>query len=452
MPNMFLYQALIAVISFVGLFFVSLFSYAVRRRRSQAAKAFIRPTKPPLYFRLHRFFLRDLSVESLLFCLAAVQNILRIILLFVLFALFFQHEPLVDYFSKTNWAETTAILCFTLFVGALIMGFICILDLIPRLLAHYYPESSLSISAKLTYPFLFLFSPISFLLYRLMRLFLPTDFLSPYGEATAFSPEKLLELIREADDRNILNEHDKKLLESVFSFRDRIAREVMVPRVNLFALPHDTPIRQAAKELHKEGYSRVPVYKNTQDHILGVLMYKDILTKYMEFEAHPEKPSILDEPIENLAKAVLYTPETKKISLLLQDFRKKQSHLAVVVDEYGGTAGVVTIEDILEEIVGEIADEYDEQEKLYWPLQRGGWIVDGRMNLLDLEDEIGIKIPQEAEYDTVTGYVYFRLGTIPKRGVILHHDDFEIEILHSDDRFVQKVKITPLITPIVKSK
>ena len=313
------------------------------------------------------------------------------------------------------------------------------LDVIARFLAYNFPSKSLVFAKAVSGPFLFLFSPLNFICYRLLKRVLPTGFLSPYNESTVSLKEKLIELIRDVDD------HDKKLLQSVLAFKDRIAREVMVPRVNLFCLAHETPIHVAAKLLQKEGYSRVPVYKGTQDHIVGVLMYKDILTKYMEFEANPSKHEILEDPVETITKNVLYTPETKKISMLLQEFRKRQMHLAVVVDEYGGTAGVVTIEDILEEIVGEIADEYDEHEKQFWPLQRGGWIVDGRMNLLDLEEEVGIKIPQEAEYDTVAGYIYYRLGTIPKKGVILHHDEFEIEILSSDDRFVEKVKIIPQI-------
>ncbi len=250
-------------------------------------------------------------------------------------------------------------------------------------------------------------------------------------------PLTLQELIKEISKQNLLSDHDKKLFQSLLTFRKRIVREVMVPRIDLFCLPLTCPIQEAAQLMQKEGYSRVPVYKHTQDHIVGVVMYKDILAKYME----PNK-DILKEPIEELAKKVLYTPETKKISMLLQEFRKKQTHLAVVVDEYGMTSGVVTIEDILEEIVGEIADEYDEAEVLIRPAGKHAWIVDARINLLDLEEEIQVKIPQEGEYDTIAGYIFFRLGTIPTKGVVLHHDDFDIEILSSGDRSVEKVKIT----------
>ena len=146
-------------------------------------------------------------------------------------------------------------------------------------------------------------------------------------------------------------------------------------------------------------------------------------------------------PLEQLIKPILYTPETKKISRLLQEFRQKQIHLAIVVDEYGGTEGIITIEDILEEIVGEIADEHDilEEEKLYFPFPGGGWIVDGKMNVLDIEKELGIQIPPSPEYDTIGGYVFHRAGTIPSKGWKIHQDLFDLEVLSSNERAIEKV-------------
>ena len=132
-----------------------------------------------------------------------------------------------------------------------------------------------------------------------------------------------MEIIQEADTGEALDAVDKKLIESVVTFRDRIAREVMVPRVDVFSLSSDISIKEAAKLLENEGYSRTPVYRNTVDNIIGVLMYKDILRKYMEYQLTKSKPEILDAPIETIIKGVLYTPETKKISHLLQEFRKR---------------------------------------------------------------------------------------------------------------------------------
>ena len=143
---------------------------------------------------------------------------------------------------------------------------------------------------------------------------------------------------------------------------------------------------------------------------------------------------------------MLYTPETKKLSNLLQEFRKKQVHLAIVVDEYGGTEGIVTIEDILEEIVGDISDEYDEEEALFIPQSDGSWIVDPRMSILDAEAQLGITFPEEGDFDTIGGYIFHCTGSIPTKGFVIHRDEFDIEILRSSDRSVEKVKIRPIRT------
>ena len=218
----------------------------------------------------------------------------------------------------------------------------------------------------------------------------------------------------------------------------------MRPRVDLFCISETISLKQAADLLQREGYSRVPVYRETIDTIVGVLFYKDVLAKYAAASgAGGNREDLLAASIKSLVKKVYYCPETKKIASLLQEFRKRQTHMAVVVDEYGGTAGLVTIEDILEEIVGEISDEYDDQEALFSPAPGGGWIVDARMNLLDVEEEMGIKIPQEEDYDTLAGYIFYRVGSIPQAGLVLHHDAFEIEVLKSNDRMVEEVKSSP---------
>lgn len=263
------------------------------------------------------------------------------------------------------------------------------------------------------------------------------------GDKEGSETEQLMEIIKGAADTSRMDPEEKKMLESVVSLRDRIVREVMVPRVDIFALPAKTPLREAAKELEENGYSRVPIYTNGIDEIIGILMYKDLLAKYREAEK-AGNPAILDAPIETLIKSVLFTPETKKISQLLQEFRKKQQHLAVVVDEYGGTEGIVTFEDILEEIVGNIIDEYDEEEPLYQPLPSGGWLVDARMSILDIEEELGIKIPDQGDYDTLGGYIFHHTATIPPPGFAIEQDDFRIEVVSSSERCVEKVRLLPL--------
>jgi CBS domain containing-hemolysin-like protein len=198
-------------------------------------------------------------------------------------------------------------------------------------------------------------------------------------------------------------------------------------------------ILEAAQFFAKEGYSRIPVYKESVDKIVGILLYKDILSFYIESGADPHRT------VEHLLKPALYTPETKKIAGLLQEFRHKQNHLAIVVDEYGGTEGIVTIEDILEELVGEIEDEYDTQEtKIYFPLSSGGWIVDAKIGIITLEEELNVKIPQSPEYDTIGGFIFHRTGSIPGQGWKIHLENVDLEVLTSDERSIQKVKITPV--------
>ncbi|MGR3973437.1 MAG: hemolysin family protein [Candidatus Rhabdochlamydia sp.] len=246
----------------------------------------------------------------------------------------------------------------------------------------------------------------------------------------------ILEMIHESEASLDLDPQEKKVIVSVANFTKRCVREVMVPRIHITALSVDTPLEETAQLFLLERYSRIPVYQDTIDHIVGVLLYKDVLAAYTQMRS--------DSSLKSLMKPVLYTPEMKKISILLQEFRSKQLHLAIVVDEYGGTEGIITIEDILEELVGEIADEDDaSQELLFLPILSGGWIVDARMTILDIEKELMIHIPPSPEYDTLGGYIYHQAKSIPSQGWRLHHDNFDLEILSSDERSLEKIKILP---------
>lgn len=317
-------------------------------------------------------------------------------------------------------------------MGAIIITLSLVADLLMKFLATAAPAFSLKLFAPISSVFLTLFSPLTALFMKMLQT------LFPASQKELGSPsirDKILEVLYESELSTHLDPQERKLILSVANFKERNVREVMVPRIDVICISEETNIEEAAGIFLKERYSRLPVYKDNIDHIVGVLLYKDVLSAYA---------SNKKDPIDSLIKPVVYTPETKKISLLLQEFRSKQIHLAIVVDEYGGTEGIITIEDILEELVGEIADEDDiDQEVLYSVLPSGGWIVDARMGILDIEKEIAIQIPQSAEYDTLGGYIYHRAGSIPAKGWRLHHDDFDLEILSSDERSIEKVKIMP---------
>lgn len=304
---------------------------------------------------------------------------------------------------------------------------------IPKILGSFYPSQIQKISSYIAFPFLLFSFPITYLFIKATKASL--------DEPMRKVKHEIFQILQDAKLSPKLSLHDKKLIESVIYFLNRIAREVMIPRINIFSLEGSTTILEAVKLLQEEGYSRIPVYKDTIDNIIGVLMYKDLLNKYLEYQEKGNDLAVLKEPIESIVKPVMYAPETKKISNLLQDFRKKQMHLAIIVDEYGGTAGIVTIEDILEEIVGEIEDEYDAEEDLFHPIAENVWIVDAKMSILDAKEQLKISIPQEGDYDTIGGYIFHRAGAIPSKGFTIKLDTLELEVLRSNDRKVEKVKI-----------
>lgn len=358
--------------------------------------------------------------EGIIYALQFSKNIFLFLYGIFSFLLFSYAEPL----ASLLWKGGAALLLFLL--AELLATFLALLK--PKFYFQFFsPFASL---------YLLICSPLSSLFFRLLKLFIPT----PPRDKGFRVRDKILELFHESELSPQLDSNDQKLILSVACFKERIAREVMVPRIDVFSLPADTTVQEAGQSFLSEGYSRIPVYKENVDNIIGVLLYKDILNVY----AKSTHTSELQTPIGNLVKPVFYTPETKKISHLLQEFRSKQIHLAIVVDEYGGTEGIVTIEDILEELVGEIADEYDVNETLlYTPLPSGGWIVDARMNIIDLEEELGISIPPSPEYDTIGGYIFHRAGAIPSKGWKIHLDEHDLEVLSSNERSIEKIRITP---------
>lgn len=420
----------LTILFLLGLFFLSALISALRRLHKRDSRKIFRALGNLFFYRyiFKRFYPKD-DYEGILFSALVSQNIAR---LFVIGC-----STLFLFFLGTF----DLILPLFFLVLILYVLFIFIFsDYIPRILGSKYPTRMLPLSCVISQPFLIISFPFTFLFLTLSHAW-KNLFFDYMNEPIGDIKHEIFEILQEADISPKLSSDDRKLIESVVRFQSRIAREVMVPRINIFSLKAETSIQEAGKRLHDEGYSRVPVYKDTIDQIVGVLMYKDILTKYMEYQKKGNDKTVLDAPIESIVKNVMYTPETKKISNLLQEFRKKQTHLAIVVDEYGGTAGLVTIEDILEEIVGKIEDEYDEESEMISPLHDGSWIADARMTIIDAEEQLGIHIPQEGDYDTIGGYIFHRAGSIPSKGFTIKLDDVELEVLKSNDRRVEKVKI-----------
>lgn len=416
-------------------------SSAFRRLHKRESKRQIHSLGSLFFYRkVHRYFFPNHEFEGIFFVTVCAQNITRFG--FGAFSFFLiWNLALIPSFASD---DTIAWIYFVVAILILLFCSFIFGEFLPRYFGNRYPEVALKVCSPFASIFMLATFPLAALFIKLTRPLWYAVYFDYLNEPQAQAKQEIIEMIQDSDMDMKLDPVDKKIFGSIMGFRERIAREIMVPRVNVFSLPADTSIKDAARLLDKEGYSRVPVYRNTVDNIIGVLMHKDILRKYMQDEFQGGNSHLLDAPIDTIVKNILYTPETKKISHLLQEFRKRQMHLAIVVDEYGGTEGIVTIEDILEEIVGEIADEYDEEAEPFVVESDGSWLADAKMSIIDVEEELGLKIPQEGDFDTIGGYIYHRAGTIPSKGFAIYHDDFKIEVVKSNERSIEKVRITPL--------
>lgn len=262
--------------------------------------------------------------------------------------------------------------------------------------------------------------------------------------------EELRSLVESEGESGVLEEGEREMIESVFGFHDRIVREVMVPRVDMIAIEQSSSLQDLLDLIKDKGHSRLPVYEESIDHIRGLVYAKDLLQIIVS------RPDIdLSMPINNLlangtandlplTHDPYYIPETKKIDVLLNDLRANKIRLAIVLDEYGGTAGLVTTEDLVEEIVGEIQDEYDEEKALYhWQIPGEILIANARIDIDDLNELLSIDLPSEG-FETLGGFIYDHLGSIPEEGLVFQADQLELGILEIDGQRIAQVKLRRL--------
>ncbi|MGH2817487.1 MAG: hemolysin family protein [Actinomycetota bacterium] len=237
------------------------------------------------------------------------------------------------------------------------------------------------------------------------------------------------------EEEEEIEEEERELIHSIFEFGDTVVREVMVPRPDMVTLKVKASRDEALERIVEAGYSRIPLYDGDTDNIVGVLYAKDLLKKMHESEA-PAK-------LVSIARAPTFVPETKKVAELLREMQEQRVHMAIVVDEYGGTAGLVTIEDLLEEIVGEIVDEYDVEEPLVEPIDDDSIRVDAKMPIDEVNDLLSVELPHE-EWDTVGGLVFGLTGRVPVAGESVRYDSVEFVTERVAGRRVQKVVIRKL--------
>jgi len=256
------------------------------------------------------------------------------------------------------------------------------------------------------------------------------------GENGENAKQEILQAASEGRAEGTVDAEEVKMIASVIEFGETRAGEIMTPRTDIFALSAQTPWQQALPQLVQAGHTRVPVYENDLDNIIGILYVKDLLA-YIDKDSPPALREVVRKPF--------FVPETKLLDDLLREFKARKVHLAVVLDEYGGTAGLVTIEDVVEEIVGEITDEYDRAAPvMVQRLDARTLQVDGRYHVDDLAEQLGLNIPDDLDYDTVAGLVFSELGYIPPVGETLRAYGAEFTVLAADERKITKVRVRRL--------
>lgn len=242
--------------------------------------------------------------------------------------------------------------------------------------------------------------------------------------------KEIQQLIDVGEEEGLLSEDEGEMMQSILSFRDTVAREIMVPRTDAVIVSADTPIEELLQLVINKGHSRFPVYADNIDDIIGILHVKDLLSSWGEKR--------LD--LQEIVRSPYFIPETKKISLLLTELRDKKSHMAIVIDEYGGVAGLVTIEDIIEEIIGEIRDEYDDDEILMVATDEGDLLVDARLEIEKLTEHFDLQVPK-GNFESVGGFIISLLGRVPQPLEKIIHAPLEMTIESADARKIRKVRI-----------
>lgn len=344
----------------------------------------------------------------------------------------FVAEPLRGVSFLADQADTIALLLVTFVVSvvSIVLG-----ELIPKGLALANPDRiALAVSGPITL-FAKIVSPLVAVLVALTKLIS-----RPFGIDPTRTPElsaaEIRLIVEQGSQQGVLEAEEEQMISAVMSLSDSKLHEVMVPRIDIVAIDQEASFDDAVTLVLTEGHSRTPLYKESVDHIVGILYAKDLLRI---IAAGGPRPRLRD-----IMRPALFVPESQSVDDLLHELQRRRVHMAIVLDEYGGTAGLVTIEDLLEEIVGEIQDEFDEEEPMKVLVRDGEAILDGRADIDQLGELVdpALELEDDEEYDTVGGFVYHRIGRVPVVGDTVAVDPFKIVVIKVTGRRVGKVRVT----------
>ncbi len=328
--------------------------------------------------------------------------------------------------------ETISLIMITLVLSyfTLVFG-----ELVPKRLAmtkaepiSFFVVKPLTWLSKISMPFVKLLTLSTNTLVRLMGV-------DPYADREQVTEEEIRMMVDVGNENGTIQESEKMMINNIFEFDNKSVSDIMTNRRNIVGIPIEMKLSDVVKLVHDEKYTRFPVYEQSIDHIIGILHVKDL---FQFICSVPEK----DFKLTELIRTPYFIPESKRTNELFKDLQKTKVHMAVAIDEYGGTAGIVTLEDLVEEIVGNIYDEHDEEEKTIEKLDDGTYMIDGIINLRTVEDLLDIELPTD-DYDTLNGFLIGQLGRIPEHGEQPHveYNGLTFQVEKMDEKRISKVKV-----------
>lgn len=351
------------------------------------------------------------------------------------------HHVIENMFHYFNVAVADA----TITTISLVLSFLIITvmhivfgELIPKSIAIRKSESTAMFIAMPLRVFYTIFKPFIWSMNHMSNAFLRLIKIHPASDQEIHSTEELQLLVKQSADSGAIEEENYEIIKNAFDFTDHSAKQIMIPRQNISSIDIEEPIENIINIIMEGGYSRLPVYKDSIDNIIGIFYAKEIIREYVK-----RKGEITHEDLNDLMREAFFVVGSKKISDLLKVFQQKKQHLAVVIDEFGGTEGIVTLEDILEELVGEIQDEEDEEEKIVDKVGENVFWVKATQPL----DEINEKLPkifplsEDGEYNTLAGFILHELEDIPGENQEFVINDYQIKILKMQNKSVDLVEL-----------
>jgi magnesium and cobalt exporter, CNNM family len=305
-------------------------------------------------------------------------------------------------------------------------------EILPKVVAVRKAEN---FSRKAVYPLSFLFYLLYPLSYALSKF---THFLQSRAglseKKILMTEEELQTLAEVGEEHGYLQKDEKEMIHSIFAFGQTTVKEVMVPRTDMVGVDCETTLPRLMQLVKKKLHSRIPVYKDEIDNIIGILYVKDLLP-YL----NKGKKDTID--LQKLARPAYFVPEQKKIDELLREFQQEHIHMALVVDEYGGISGLITLEDIIEEIVGEIQDEYDRESPLFKKMEDNGYLIDGRMSLEEIKAELDVTLPAVEGVETISGFILNLLGSLPQEKETVRFQNYKFTVEKINRNRILKVRL-----------